>query len=467
MDELTARRLLLVRAFDSAKDDALWTAEDGIWASRLAVQTAAVGATAEQFLGERASHALQRIEPREHQATRWLARSGWRWYWPWLAALIGLLFGLGTDLLAGRVVIDILAPTVWAVIAWNFVVYLGLLVSRLKSDGADSGLFRRALLFWWQRDHQGKGPVADAARQWLRLAQPVATSRAAALLHVAAAALAAGLVAGMYARGLVFDFRAGWQSTFLDAATVQRTLAVLLAPASALSGINVPDPAAIEAMRLTPAFPHATASAAPWIHLYATLLGLLVVAPRLFLAMVAAVQSAWRARHIELPLPDAYFQQLLRQRRAGPASVIVFPHAAAPDAKAVLALRNLLAREFGDDVPITLNAVTRLGDEEQAGLASTAALHLVWVELGATPEAESHGRLLQAVRKAAPGVPLVLLGDESDFVRRFGAVPSRLVERRSAWKQLADANGVGFLSFDSDQQAPAFANAALKQALGA
>ena len=466
MDELTARRLLLVRAFDSAKDSPLWTAEDGAWASRLAAQTAPAGAAPQRFLAERAHHALQRIEPRERQATRWLARSGWRWHWWLLAALIGLLVGLGTDLLAGKTIIDILAPSVWAVIAWNIVVYMGLLVSMVKSDSADTGLLRRALLVWWRRDPD-KGPIAEATRQWLPLAKPAATSRAASLLHVAAAALAAGLVLGMYARGLVFDFRAGWQSTFLDAATVQRTLSALLAPASALSGIQVPDLAAIEAMRLTPAFPQATSSAAPWIHLYATLLGLLVIVPRCLLTISAAVQSVWRARHIELPLQDAYFQQLLRKRRSGPAAVIVFAHAAAPDAKGLLALRNLLAREFGDDVQITLGDVTRLGDEEQAGRASTAAMQLAWVALGATPEAQSHGRFLQALRKAAPDVALVLFGDESDFVRRFGAVPSRLVERRSAWKQLADSNGVGFLSLDSAHGDPAMADAALKQALAA
>ena len=463
MDELTARRLLLVRAFDSAKGSPLWTAEDSAWASRLAAQTAPANAPPQRFLAERATHALLRIEPRDQQATRWLARSGWRWYWLLPAAFIGLIFGLGTDLLAGRAIIDILAPSVWAIILWNFIVYLGLLVSIVKSDGADTGLLRRGLLAWWRRDPV-KGPIAEATRQWLPLAQPVAMAQAASLLHVAAAAFAAGLVAGMYARGLVFDFRAGWQSTFLDTATVQRTLSALLAPASAFSGIKVPDIVAIEAMRLTPVAPQATASAAPWIHLYATLLGLLVIAPRSILAMVATVQSLWRAKHIELPLQDAYFQQLLRQRRGGPASVIVFPHAAAPDNKGFLTLRNLLAREYGDDVQITLSDVVRLGDEEQAGRATTAELQLVWVQLGATPEAESHGRLLQALRKAAPGAALVLIGDESDFARRFAAVPSRLVERRSAWKQLADSNGVGFLSLDSAHCDTAQADAALKQA---
>ena len=41
--------------------------------------------------------------------------------------------------------------------------------------------------------------------------------RAETALHAGAAALALGLVAGLYVRGLVLDYRAGWESTFLDA----------------------------------------------------------------------------------------------------------------------------------------------------------------------------------------------------------------------------------------------------------
>ena len=41
--------------------------------------------------------------------------------------------------------------------------------------------------------------------------------------------------------------------------------------------------------------------------------------------------------------------------------------------------------------------------------------------------------LLEALRRAAPGVPLRLVADEADFVRRFGGLPGRVDERRAAW----------------------------------
>ena len=64
-------------------------------------------------------------------------------------------------------------------------------------------------------------------------AAPLATARIALCLHAAAATLALGLMGGMYLRGLVLDYRAGWQSTFLQADTVQAVLSTALAPATA------------------------------------------------------------------------------------------------------------------------------------------------------------------------------------------------------------------------------------------
>ena len=70
-------------------------------------------------------------------------------------------------------------------------------------------------------------------------------------------------------------------------------------------------------------------------------------------------------------------------------------------------------------------------------------LRLALVDLGATPEDDTHGRFLQALRAAAPGVPLVLLADASAFDRRFAGLPARGAERRQAWQQWAAGAGRG------------------------
>lgn len=449
MDETTARRVVLVRAFDQTQSP-LWTPEDAAWATRLAGETAPADAPPARFLAERARHALERLLPRDRSAARWLAASGWRWSWLMAALALGAVMGLAADVLGRHAMVDVLAPPAWGVIAWNLVVYAALLVGALRPAGR-AGFIRRALAGWWRRGI-GQGPLREATLQWASLSAPQTLSRAAALLHLAAAAVAVGLIAGLYLRGLVFDYRAGWQSTFLDAETVQRTLQLLLAPASAWTGIAVPDILGIEALRLRPEVPLATASAAPWIHLYAAMLGLFVVVPRLLLAALALLRAGWQAARVAVPLDDAYALGLLRQRRGGVTRVQICPYVAAPAAQTALALRQRLAAEFGDAVQVQLDPPVRMGDETpvaaRAADAATPGLRIALVELGATPEAETHGRFLAALQQATPGVPLRLVADEADFVRRFGAMPGRVAERRAAWAQFAQGVGVEFMALD-------------------
>ncbi|PWC05234.1 hypothetical protein DCE94_02745 [Agromyces badenianii] len=102
-----------------------------------------------------------------------------------------------------------------------------------------------------------RADAATAARRTVLAALPAtgrasphrSTERAARVLHLAAAATALGLIADLYLRGLAFECRASWESTFLGGEQVHALLAVTLAPGSWLTGIPVLDVAAIEAIR--------------------------------------------------------------------------------------------------------------------------------------------------------------------------------------------------------------------------
>jgi hypothetical protein len=442
MDEAAARRVVLVQAFDAA-DSPLWTSEDAAWATQLAGQTLPPEAPLERLLAERARHALQRLEPRERGVRRWLARPTWRWRWVMLAALLGLVSGLGVDLLGRSQIVDVLAPSAWAVVAWNVAVYVLLALAWLgrfkRASPPPSGGVRSALLRWWQRPI-GNGPLRAASRRWAELSAPLALMRVAALLHVAAAALALGMVGSLYLRGLVLDYRAGWQSTFLDAADVHRVLSPLLAPASAVTGIALPDAAAIESMRLTAAGRPAADSAAPWIHLYAATLVMTVVLPRLLLALLACGQAALRARRFELPLADPAMLRAVQALRRQSSRVQVWPYAQPPSAQAALGLRALLAREFGADLQLQVIATTAVGDEDAAverRPADEVSCRVVLVDLAATPEDDHHGRFVRALQAVAPPRPLLLVADESGYRQRFATVPERIDERRAAWRRWA------------------------------
>jgi hypothetical protein len=297
MTEDDARRVLLLRAYESPPGPAPWTDDDRAWATRQAVAAVGEEAPPARFVAVRAALALSRLLPRAPEAGRWLGRRGWHPALVPLALLLGALAGLAVDQLGPPQRVNLLAPAVWAVVLWNLAIY-----AALALPAPQPCLLARLLA--------SRGGTLPRQPQlhadWLRTAAPLMTQRAALLMHTAAAALALGLAAGLYLRGLVMDYRAGWQSTFLEAPAVQAALGLALWPASWLTGVSVPD---VAPLRLAPGAA-ATASAAPWIHLFAATLLLAVVLPRAVLAARAALRAARLSRHFPLALDDDYFEAL-------------------------------------------------------------------------------------------------------------------------------------------------------------
>src|SRR5580765_1188695 len=126
MNEASARAVLLLQAFETAQPPSpSWSDDDRAWATRLALDAAAPDA--ETFIAQRARHAMQRLAPREPAAASWLARRLWRARWVGWAVLAGLVVGALADSIGSGQRINLLAPPLWAVLAWNALVYLVLL----------------------------------------------------------------------------------------------------------------------------------------------------------------------------------------------------------------------------------------------------------------------------------------------------------------------------------------------------
>jgi hypothetical protein len=302
--------------------------------------------------------AMQRLLPRDASARRWLERRAWHPAWVWLGAVLGFIAGVAADRLGPPEHVNLLAPAVWVVVLWNLCVYVAALMPWHGGVGSQLGP-------WFAR--RGQGTDLGASLLWARHAAPLSMKRAALVLHVAAAALALGLVAGLYLRGLVLDYRAGWQSTFLDVSAVQTLLNTLLAPASLLTGIGVPD---VAPLRVGPGA-LAQATAAPWIHLYAGTLMLWVVVPRLLLAW----WSAWRAdalsRRFPLPLDTPYFEALHPLMRPGLSRVVRLMWIAPPALGPVSLLGHTLETDLA--APLTLLRSDE-GDELQLMPSTEAAV---------------------------------------------------------------------------------------------
>ena len=351
-----------------------------------------------------------------------------RWLLPLLVGLAGVS-GLLSDAIGPGHHVNLLAPPLLALLVWNAGVLLWLLVGGLRRSPCLTRALARRL-----------APAGtDTALLEARLGMA---------LHLAAVVVAAGALAAMYLRGLGLEYRAGWDSTFLDAQAVHRWLNLLLGPASALSGIALPGPAQLEALRFSTG---PGENAARWIHLYALTTGGLVILPRAGLA----AWSAWTAAR-------------LRQAAAQPQAAMPPAPTTAPQQVAVLpcgyllpaerhpALASAIQAHFGPLSACHRAANVPLGSDDSLDPVWAAAtqtspapdLLVLLMPLSATPERETHGAFVRAIQARCqarqPPLRCVVMLDESGFRARLAAadLAPRLGQRRAAWQQLLAGTGL-------------------------
>ncbi len=494
MTESEARNALLLRTFELAPAGVVrWTDDDRAWASRAASEVEGASAAGERFVARRAQLALERLGAREPFVRSAQRGTDWRPWFGWALPAIALAAGLATDAIGPSRHVNVLAPPLLAVMAWNLVVYVATAVRALLRRRAQPhrGAIASAIARAAQRaivpgrdrraaahgDDAGgrsrarRAVVVRFAGDWTKASAALTTTRVARVLHVSAITFALGALAGLYVRGLVFEYRAGWESTFLDANAMHAVLGFVLKPASLLTGIALPDVARLEAMR----FPETGGErAAPWIHLYAVMVALVVVVPRALLALYDRALEHRLARSFALPAADRYFASLLREHSGEAALVLVLPCHFSPSPQTTLTLRALLSSVFGPTLHLVIGEPAAYGDEEsvEAALASApdTAVVIALFSASATPEAETHGVFLARLLAARPaGSETLVLVDESAFAARFGGADAvslrRRDERRQAWKRLLAAHECRPVFVDLERDEAAEAGRRVREAL--
>jgi hypothetical protein len=275
---------------------------------------------------------------------------------------------------------------------------------------------------------------------------------------------ALGLIASLYLRGLALEYRATWESTFLDPVMVQKLLSLALAPGAWLGQMSLPDLARVTAIRAP-----GSENAASWLHLMALTLLALVVVPRLLLAAVALWQERQRARDLPLSMEQAYFRRLLRGFHVAPDHAVVVPYAYSPSEPAMAGLERLLGRLLGGAVSVHALAPVAYGDDQAVNgqpWAGQAGTRVLLFNLAATPEREAHGAFAASlVASGAAAEPLLVVVDETSFAARAGDDPQRLQQRRTAWRELLAAVRVTPAFVNLADPDPATADAALDAAL--
>jgi hypothetical protein len=485
MRERTLTTVLLVKAVEETDGEGtLLPAADRAAATREAARgradaTATVGvdaaaglsSEAQRLLGARADILRARLAGRFPVVDSALALLHGPWWIGTPLLLPAAAAGFALSALDGSRRINVLAFPLLGLILWSLVVYVGVAVRWIRSlDSretrfaplarllAQSGLagVRRVVA----RSTAFNVPLAAAlgrfVGEWSVAVGPSLVARGSRLLHLAAAASGLGLITGFYLRGLVLDYQAGWESTFLTPEQVHSLLRVIYGPASLLTGIPVPDPAHVAAIR----WPDARGGerAAPWIHLLAATALLFVVLPRLALALVTSI-GVWR-RSLHAPVPSTlppYFRRVFGQAAGAPGRgiVTVVPYAYAPSTATAATLTRLLPAALGDHLAVDLRAPVRYGEEDEfvahlgeRGGAVADVIALLFT-LAATPEDQNHGTVITGVRdwlaRAHRQAQLLVLVDEGPYAERMGgpAGPGdRLPARRRAWESFVAARGL-------------------------
>lgn len=465
MKEQVARNVVLVRAIETADhENAVLSEDDRMYASRSARELAAWQAAdskmavhQQHFLEQRADLILRRLAERHSTFAAFLRhRTALAGLWFGLP-LLALLAGAALDRIADPHRVDLLSAPLLTIIAWNLLVYLGMLVWAIRSAFTR----RQTGKPWLQRLGIGKlaAPrrvpsalaqgVARFMTEWAALCEPLTMARLSRTFHLAAAGFALGAIISLYARGLLTQYLTGWESTFLDAHQVHTLLSWLFAPALAvlpwLQGFTL---AEIEQLRFV-----ARASSGDgerWVHLYGATVLLLVIVPRLVFAAVSGFRAARLKRHFPLDLDEPYFRKLADSIGAGtPAVLRVIPYSYTLDEVRDRSLWAIAASALGQQARVQLLPSMGYGTEPKEALRDIAwqeaqvTVTAVLFSLAATPEKENHGALLDYLSQRAKRGVTVLL-DESPLSTQWGesAGSTRSAERQALWRQFCSFHGV-------------------------
>lgn len=483
--EAEARHLLLVRAVET-EDTAfsILTTEDrqqataaGLRASDGRDPRSAKEADA-RFLVARSAFAFTRLVTRVPA----LAQADRQVRWPgrvtWAVPGLALVLGAATNALDGAGRLNIIAFPLLTMLAWNLVMYAVLLALSLRRLGRGRlmpegpGALTRLIGRVMGRARPARGGTVTAraigrfVSDWLSATAELNQTRVQRTLHLAAAALAAGVLLGMYARALGVEYRAGWESTFIDAGTLQRVVQVVLAPASALTGVGLPDVARLEAIRWRGE--GGGENAGPWIHLFATTAALFIIAPRLMLASWAAARAGWLSSRVPVPgREDFQTRRLLRDARDVGALVRVVPYSFRMPSGVEDRLTGLLKGVLGDRARVQVDAPVAFGTDdpwlEALSIDPDTDHVVVLFNLAATPEAETHGAFVARIKahidQDRGGAALTAVIDESAYGQRLAGqagFAQRLEARRKAWTSVIGRSGVPELALDlSSEDEPA------------
>lgn len=450
MNEQIARDVVLVRAIETTDQKLeILSADDRAYASRSAKELAqwqASGSksavTSDHFLQQRSEQILKRIAERFPTFSAFAKHRKPLNTVSWTFPVLALLLGIGLDRITDPHRVDLLSAPLLLIIVWNLVVYLSLIVwlcipsSKRGASGWARKIAVRKIKLPRKLPHTLSAALFSFLGEWTQLSAKVTNARLARTIHFSAAAFAIGAALSLYARGMLSQYAAGWESTFLDATQVHDLLTFVFAPAIAIFPVQGFSVTEIEALRFSPTM--TAAGGARWVHLYAATLFLLVVLPRILLGLASHLRVAHLKKKFPLDLEQPYFRKLSETVSAAtPAILRVLPYSFTVDEARDKGLTVLGQQMLGQQTRLMLRPSFAYGEDVNDLLKGSNAADekitttAVLFNLTATPETENHGAFLDSLVRLAPRGLTVLI-DESSYLERMGK--ERIGERIALWR---------------------------------
>jgi hypothetical protein len=324
MDEPAARRVLLAKAIETTDvEGALLPASERDQVDLRSRQDALLGPAGaapvetEEFVHMRSQRVLAAVGVHHPWLASLQEPRPWQTWLEWLVPLAALIVGVATDAIGNPHRVDLVSLPLLGIVVWNIAMYVILFLGAVwprrehrpswlahvgRLGGGVPGLRRR----------EGDAAMRAAVRfhlDWFRASQSVHIERVKRVLHLSAAAWALGVMLSLLVRGLVVEYRVGWESTFLEPQQVYAILSVLRLPALLVHPVGTFTVTDVEQLRFSEG--GGAPAGAPWVWMYVGLLVSVVVLPRLVLATYAAWREQRLTRAFPIDTHEPYFERIV------------------------------------------------------------------------------------------------------------------------------------------------------------
>jgi len=413
----------------------------------------------ERFVRERAEPLTANLEHR-YSVFHFARRLTQRQFPLFLIVVLTMLGGFLTDPIGPEGHINLLHFPLLVLVFWNMARYLWSSL-RWVAPNAWKNEKNEWIAHWWTnaslgisqfnlRFFQRKSPeekqwivssLTRFYRLWSMLVGQSVRRQGQSILHWGAAGLAGGVIIGMYLRGFAFEYRASWQSTFLEVEQVHSILSIILFPASTLLGVDFPSVQTMAALKAP-----GSENAAVWIHLWAVTCLLSIIVPRMALALYARRSATRLLDELKLPLEEPYFQRVLAPYRGDGLWVEVLPYQCQLDHSMVERLEGCCVQMFGYGSSVQTRSSIAYGEIEHRmeGASHNPLRVLIIFDVATTPEQEVHGEFLKNIQQQVSHWPaggvLLLVVLTGTYLKRTDQ--PRLQQRTQSWQRFTNDYGI-------------------------